>query len=381
MKPGRSIWKAGWRLVVGVVLLVWIFHAIFVLEGRQWWRGQPPPAPGVSAVPWESLPFLERSRLAWSHGPVEFWNKIRVVSPSSLAASLAFMGLTILLGVVRWRMVLRVHGLPLSFWRAMEISLVAQFFNSFLLGSTGGDVLKAVYAARETRHQKTEAVVSVLVDRLLGLFAILLFAVLMMFPNLALLGAHRRLAFLSVIVAGMFLGCGAVLFLSLWGGLSRTLPQARRWLARLPKGAELEKALNACRPVGRKPGVLLQTLAVSMALNVCCVLQVLSLCRGLGLQIDARSVFVVVPIIICIAALPIAPSGLGVRENLYVWMLAVPGINVPAVDALSLSLLAYAGFLAWSVIGGIVYLARKERDHLAPDVLEKEAALQQDGPK
>ena len=88
------------------------------------------------------------------------------VHPGWLALSLACMGATLGFGVWRWRMVLRVHGLHLTFGRALRISLIAQFFNAFLLGSTGGDLMKAYYAARQTDHKKTEAVVTVLADRL-----------------------------------------------------------------------------------------------------------------------------------------------------------------------------------------------------------------------
>ena len=42
---------------------------------------------------------------------------------------------------------------------------------------------EAYYAARETHHKKTEAVVTVFVDRLIGLWAMLLFASLMILPN------------------------------------------------------------------------------------------------------------------------------------------------------------------------------------------------------
>src|SRR5438876_9320856 len=129
------------------------------------------------------------------------------------------MGMTVLLGVIRWQLVLRVQGLELSFARTSEISLVAQFFNSFLLGSTGGDLLKAYYAARETHHKKTEAVVTVLVDRLLGLFAMLLFACLMMLPNLSLLGAHSQLTALAAFIIVMTVGCGLVIGLTFWGGI------------------------------------------------------------------------------------------------------------------------------------------------------------------
>jgi uncharacterized membrane protein YbhN (UPF0104 family) len=107
-----------------------------------------------------------------------------------------------------------------------------------------------------------------------------------------------------------------------------------------------------------------------MLLNLVCVLQIWALARGLGLDIPTRILFVLVPIIICIAALPITPSGLGVRENLYVWTLSVPAIAVPAAGALSLSLLAFAGFLVWSLIGGLVYVRFRRAHPPAPPLAE-----------
>jgi len=108
-----------------------------------------------------------------------------------------------------------------------------------------------------------------------------------------------------------------------------------------------------------------------MLLNAVCVLQVLVLSRGLGLTIPPLVLFVTVPVIICISALPITPSGLGVRENLFVFLLAESSIGVPATSALSLSLLAYAGSLFWSLVGGLVYAMLKERHHLAEAELDK----------
>ena len=70
---------------------------------------------------------------------------------------------------------------------------------------------------------------------------------------------------------------------------------------------------------------------------------------------------VAVPTIICISALPVTPSGLGVRENLFVMTLTVPEIGIASTHALSLSLLAYAGSLFWSLVGGIIYLCSKDR--------------------
>jgi uncharacterized membrane protein YbhN (UPF0104 family) len=142
----------------------------------------------------------------------------------------------------------------------------------------------------------------------------------------------------------------------------------------LPKGEWLERSLNSCRQFGREPFFVSRTLGLSMILNAICVLQVLVLSQGLGLKISPVVLFVVVPSIICISALPITPSGLGVRENLFVFMLAQPAIGVPGTSALSLSLLAYAGSLFWSLVGGLVYAMLKERHHLAQAELEKPEA-------
>ena len=344
----------------------WILHTIFQNEGRLAWERQ-----GHS---WSELSRTQQWTAAWSHGPRELWHTLTLVDTMAMLFSVLFMGLTILLGVVRWRMVLRVHGIDLSLGRAAEISLVAHFFNSFLLGSTGGDLFKAYYAARETHHKKTEAVVTVAVDRLLGLFAMLAFACAMMLPNLALLLTHKRLAALAAFVLLMTLGCGLLIGLSFWGGVSRLWPRSRARLRKLPKGELLEQCLEACREFGRRRGFILRTMGLSMLLNVISVLQFLAVARGLNLNIPPVALFVMVPMITCVSALPITPSGLGVRENLYVLMLAAPEIQVPATSALSLSLLAYAGNLFWSLIGGIVYAMLKDRHHLA-EVTKTDAAV------
>lgn len=349
----RRCWRGAWRFAVCSVLLLWIFHTIFLNEARS--------ASQRRGENWSQLSAAEKRHHAWTIGPAELWRSLTLVKPGWLAVSLLCMGATIMVGVVRWRRVLTVAGLPLPYTRAFQISLVAHFFNSFLLGSTGGDIFKAYYAARETHHQKTEAVIAVAADRLIGLFAMLLFATIMILWHLDLVLRHRPLAGASILVGGMLAGCAALLGLSFWGGLSRAWPDSRHWLRSLPKGDFLERILDACRIFGRQPKVLVSAIALSMLLNVICVLQFLALARGLGMNLSDSHLFLMVPVIICIAALPITPSGLGLRENLFVVLLAHPAVAASATDALSLSLLAFAGSLAWSLIGGLVYLTYRHR--------------------
>jgi uncharacterized protein (TIRG00374 family) len=355
---------------VGALLLLWIFHSIFVNEARELAR-RGELHDGASRVQWRSLSRPEQWQYGWRFGPPALGRTLGSIDPGMLLLSFALMGGTLALGVIRWRMVLRVQGLPLSFSRAAEIALVAHFFNSFLLGTAGGDVMKAYYAARETHHKKTEAVVTVFVDRLVGLWVMLLFAAIMMIPNQALFrGPGVRTA--GAIILAMALGGTLVVFLAFRGGVSRAWSGAHSWLRRLPKGEWLERSLESCRKFGREPGFVTRAVALSMLLNAVCVLQFLVVARGLGVSIPSLVLFMIVPMIIAISALPISPSGLGVRENLFVHMLALPAIGVHATQALSLSLLAFAGSLFWSVVGGIVYMMFKQKHHLAEQELASE---------
>jgi uncharacterized protein (TIRG00374 family) len=358
----KRAWKIGWKIIVCVVLLGWIFHAIFLNEASA--------AARQRGLDWQNLSRAEQWQNAWTYGPHELWAQLTLIEPGWLALSVVLMAMTIVLGVVRWRMVLGVHGLNLPWSRAAEISLVAHFFNSFLLGSTGGDLMKAYYAARETHHKKTEAVMTVFADRLIGLWAMLLFAAIMMLANLDLLANHHRLRVLAVLVIAMTVACTILAFLAFRGGVSKGWEGARDWLRRLPRGERVERSLESCREFGRQPFFLTKTLSVSMALNAFCVLQLLALCRGLHINIPTLALFMIVPIIICISAVPITPAGLGVRENLFVFLLSGP-LHVAPTLALALSLLAYAGSLFWSIIGGMVYVAFREKHHLSEAELEQ----------
>lgn len=356
----KRLWHTSWRIALCAALLLWICHVIFINEASS----------AMGSDDWRHLSRGEQWRLAWTEGPPRLWRTLTLVKPAALAASVMLMGVTIVLGVFRWRMALRVQGIDLSIARATEISFVAHFFNSFLLGSTGGDLMKAYYAARETHHRKTEAVVTVFVDRLIGLWAMLLFASAMMLANLDLLFHHRRLRAISLLILALLIVGSAFMAVAFRQGVSKRWTGARDWLRRLPKGEWLERSVDSCREFGKVRGYLSGALGLSTLLNVFCVLQVWVLSDGLNLGVPPLALFVLVPTIICLSALPITPSGLGLRENLYVFMLSAGPILAEPAGALSLSLLAYAGSLFWSVVGGIVYVLFKGRHHLAQAELE-----------
>ncbi len=362
----RQAWSILWRAGVAALLLAWAFHAIFHDQTRDVLSSR--------GVDLDAAPRMERWAIVWRLGPAELARTILAVEPAWLGASILLWGLTIVLGAWRWRLILRSQDIDPGPRRTLEISLIAHFFNSFLLGSTGGDLLKAYYAARVTHHRKAEAVTTVLIDRVLGLFTMLAVAVALIPPNLDLVLRHPRTIALAVAVLGMFAAAGALLALSLRGGVSQVFPAARAWLRRLPKAPLLERGLEACRSLGRARGVLGRSIMISVLLTFACVLQLLTLLWGYGLSVPLLPVCFVVPAVICISALPITPNGLGVRDNLYIYLLSLPAIGVSPGTAFAVSLVAYACSLVWSALGGALYVARRRERDMAEAVAEETAA-------
>ena len=133
---------------------------------------------------------------------------------------------------------------------------------------------------------------------------------------------------------------------------------AGRWLRRLPRGDSVARALAACRLFGRDPRYVLSAAFWSLLINLAIVGTFLALADGLELEVPGRVLWFVVPAVVCVAALPITPSGLGVREHLFVSLLAIAAFpGVKHGEALALALLGYSANLLWSAVGGVVYLA------------------------
>ena len=79
-----------------------------------------------------------------------------------------------LITLLRWYILVRAQDLPVTLNDAMRLGLIGCFYNAFLPGSVGGDIIKAAYLARgQTR--RTVAVATVIMDRVIALWGLIWF--------------------------------------------------------------------------------------------------------------------------------------------------------------------------------------------------------------
>ncbi|MEC8570467.1 MAG: lysylphosphatidylglycerol synthase transmembrane domain-containing protein, partial [Planctomycetota bacterium] len=94
------------------------------------------------------------------------------VNPTRYLAALALSLLALLITFVRWYFLVYGLGLPIRIWDAIRFGFVGYFFNFVTVGTVGGDALRAFFVARNNPDRRTEAIATVVVDRLIGLVAL-----------------------------------------------------------------------------------------------------------------------------------------------------------------------------------------------------------------
>ena len=81
------------------------------------------------------------------------------------------------LGAWQWQRLLQGLEIPFRYGRALNLYFVGLFFNNFLIGSLGGDIVKIYSISRQERRGR-EGLAATFVDRFAGFFLMALFAIL-----------------------------------------------------------------------------------------------------------------------------------------------------------------------------------------------------------
>lgn len=271
---------------------------------------------------------------------------------------LAAMGVVTVLQTLRWLWLLQVHEISPSFRRTYGMNLMGMFFNLFLPGGTGGDFVKMYYASREAPGRRAAAVLSVFMDRVIGLLALIaiaavvgLFELRAFWEKPALRGLVVTLGF---VVLGAFGFIGAVFVVERFH-LGKRLP---RWLPLRHAFVELAAAFSTYARAG---GAMWAAFLVSVPTHGLIFYSFYCAAKGLQAEVTFWQIMAVLPLVLTISALPISVAGLGVREQLFKVTLGAL-FAVPGGVAV---LIGFTGFMlsvVWGALGGLVYVLYRPSD-------------------
>jgi len=275
-----------------------------------------------------------------------------------LLAGFVCVSTAICITFVRWWLLVRTLGISLSLAEAFRLGFLGFAMNFVSAGTVGGDLFKAIFLAHDRKGKRPEAVATVIVDRMIGLYALLVVT-----AGATFFIAGRTTGPLVTIsraaVIGSLIG-GIAIMLLLVPGFSNGRITAG--LTRLPKiGTTIERLLSGIRMYRNRPGVL--TLIALTSLGVHALF-------SLGLYFTSVSLFeitptfyehlVIVPVSMLAGALPISPNGLGTFELAMKYLYTNIAVEKMPDDQGTVIALLYRLFtIVLSAIGLVYYLASR----------------------
>lgn len=321
-------------------------------------------------------PQVDGSSIAVKPGFLTYWHSL---DPWLFGLGALCYFITALIASARWWWLLRVNGTDVSLWETVRFTWIGIFFNNVMPGSTGGDVVKALYIMKRCPGHRVEVMVSVIVDRVLGLGSLaLLGAIVVLF-------ALDRCADLALVIWSVIGGVGLLGCVAFSKRL-RQLVRLKTLLERLPHkvGHVLRLIDQAVFFYRDHKWVITWSLIAGIGNHIVSVGSVVLMGRALGVGLPTLDYFVLIPIVNIVTAAPIAPNGWGLGEAVYQGLFGrygpqcLPGVpNASAVmgtRGVALSVLYRLHLILWSLLGGVLVLL--EKDKVTKADLEREQALE-----
>jgi uncharacterized protein (TIRG00374 family) len=249
--------------------------------------------------------------------------------------------------ILRWVLLLRASGIVITTGDAARLFLVSSFVGSFLPAGVGADAARAYGLARESTTG-SEALASVAVDRILGVFSIV---VMSMVGVLAWAPAREDWR-IAVAILALTIACSAVFWASDW--LRWAIPDAHHDHSIARRVLRLSDAVGRYR--GRS-GVLAHVMAWSLFVQLLRITQAYFLGLGLGLTVPYSYYLLFMPLGLLMLLLPISVSGFGVPQGAIVWLLRPVG--VPDAQSFALSTLIVLTGLAGNLPGLWLWLRQR----------------------
>lgn len=234
------------------------------------------------------------------------------------------------LGAVRWRILLRVRikkELPMK--DMLRLNWIGLFFNSFLPGAVTGDFIKLVYARDLDREvSKTFLVMSVLMDRVIGLMGLL--CILGIFSSIyyaEITAISPQLTYL--IHFNFLLFAGAIVFIIMLFVPKRIQQIVLDLVIKIPLlGGRIEKTLSQVWAFGEDKKIIVKTLAISMTCQFLGFLAFWVISHPFyGKAIPLPFIMTFIPIGFMATAIPITPAGLGIGHAIFDKLFHFAGVD------------------------------------------------------
>jgi glycosyltransferase 2 family protein len=272
--------------------------------------------------------------------------------------------------VMRWKLFVDLIA-KLKVSKLGQLHLIGMFFNFFIPGGVGGDIVKALELSKTSSSTRSQALSTVMSDRVFGLYAMITFSTVFM----AIEYFHAPADFITklfIISSLFFTGMTiCLLFLPIiFKKISSALNQKdSKILINIEK---LISSLNFTFTTFKKPGLQLKSLSYSALSQMMAIYFMYSVVTSLGIAPPSFLIFFSLCCFGFVAsALPIMPGGIGVGQYAFYALFAnisaeLGKATITAITTLQIFTLAIA------LSGGVIFALSPNSKKTLLDLEESE---------
>ncbi len=274
-------------------------------------------------------------------------------APEILAMMIGVLVLVVVpMATFRWWLLLRAIGVQVKPKQIFILTWIGNFFNTTLPGAVTGDVVKGYYVIKAQQEEgRTRAFMTLLIDRFVGLFGLIVMAFLALVLNLELILSQERLHSLAWMITVLFGGTVVFYTIALFSFKEGRDPFIRLF-QRLPAKKISLKVYSAFKSYQHQKTTLLLTLLLAIGIHTLIALLFFQVAQLMGIEeMDLATQFFLMPIGLITVAIPLAPGGIGIGHAAFESLYQLAGFSGGA-DIFNLFIIVQLGVF---LLGGIPY--------------------------
>lgn len=293
-------------------------------------------------------------------GKIDLVSLKALLTPLSILVCSALVIIGFTLNNERWRTLLSSQNVNNNFGATMKLTFIGLFFNFAMPGGVGGDIIKGFYFYKDNPQAKTVAVTSVVFDRIIGLYAMVMMAFAVLILDYEQVRSNITLTKLVYIIGFLFFGFSFALLL-IFSKKIYSRQTLHSIFKKLPASHKFIHLYETCHIYGNNPLSLLKGIFLSFLSQACSILM-LFYC---GLQISDSSpqlmtYFLVAPLAFMATAIPISPAGVGVGQAAFYFLFKEITGKENDIGATVITALQAFQFII-GLAGAYFYLLRKDK--------------------
>lgn len=278
-----------------------------------------------------------------------------------------FLLLTINISICseRWHALITTQGLQTSRFATLKLYFIGIFFNLVMPGGVGGDVIKGYYFVKKNPQARTSAMTTIFMDRLIGLYVMILMAAMAMTIHMKEVFEQDQLKNLYYFVIGLFTVSTTLGLLLLFSPVFLKL-SANSMLNKIPLIHKMRKAFLVFKSYGSFPITIFYAAALSFVAQICSILFITYVGNKSGiLDLPLEAYFFLAPLGFIATAIPIAPSGIGIGQAAFLFLFDAYAKVQTDLGSLVITVFQFMNFVV-GLIGAFFYLTGRHQQQKVP---------------